>query len=43
MDFIERHLGMSPDRGDGSFEVMLLVIAGLLIMIVTMMLRLAIK
>jgi hypothetical protein len=24
MDFIERHLGFSPDNGDGSIEVMLL-------------------
>jgi hypothetical protein len=43
VDFIERYLGISPDRGDGSFEVMLLVIAALLIMIVAMMLRFAVK
>ena len=24
MDFIERHLGFSPDNGDGSMEVILL-------------------
>jgi hypothetical protein len=26
MDFIERHLGFSPDDGDGSIEVMLLTV-----------------
>jgi hypothetical protein len=26
MDFIERHLVFSPDGGDGSFDVMLLVV-----------------
>ena len=26
MDFIERHLGFSPDDGDGSMEVMLLTV-----------------
>jgi hypothetical protein len=32
MDFIERHLGFSPDDGDGSIEVMLLTV---LVMIIT--------
>ena len=32
MDFIERHLGFSPDDGDGSMEVMLITV---LVMIVT--------
>ena len=32
MDFIERHLGFSPDDGDGSMEVMLLTV---LVMIIT--------
>ena len=36
MDFIERFLGFSPDRGDGSFEVMVLVAAVLFVMIVAM-------
>ena len=31
MDFIERHLGFSPDGGDGSFEVMILVVSAMLI------------
>jgi hypothetical protein len=31
MDFIERYLGVSPDGGDGSFEVMLLVVIPILI------------
>jgi hypothetical protein len=31
MDFIERHLGFSPDGGDGSLEVVLLVVAAMLI------------
>jgi hypothetical protein len=31
-DFIERHLGFSPDDGDGSMEVMLLTV---LVMIIT--------
>jgi hypothetical protein len=31
MDFIERYLGISPDGGDGSFEVMLLVVIPILI------------
>jgi len=26
MDFIERHLGFSPDDGNGSIEVMLLTV-----------------
>ncbi|MGB6587869.1 MAG: hypothetical protein WBE93_18135, partial [Pseudolabrys sp.] len=26
MDFIEKHLGFSPDHGDGSFEAMLLMV-----------------
>ena len=26
MDFIERHLGFSPDDGDGSMEVMLITV-----------------
>jgi hypothetical protein len=28
MDFIERYLGFSPDDGDGSMEVMLVTILG---------------
>jgi len=32
MDFIERHLGFSPDGGDGSIEVMLITV---LVMIIT--------
>ena len=32
MDFIERHLGFSPDGGDGSMEVMLVTV---LVMIIT--------
>ena len=32
MDFIERHLGFSPDDGDGSMEVLLITV---LVMIVT--------
>ena len=32
MDFIERHLGFSPDGGDGSFEALVITI---LVMIVT--------
>jgi len=27
LDFIERHLGFSPDGGDGTFEMMILVLA----------------
>ena len=26
VDFIEKHLGFSPDHGDGSFEAMLLMV-----------------
>lgn len=26
MDFIEKYLGLSPDGGDGSMEIMLLVL-----------------
>ena len=33
MNFIERHLGFSPDGGDGSMEVLLITI---LVMIVTL-------
>ena len=32
MDFIERHLGFSPDDGDGSMEVVLVTV---LVMIIT--------
>jgi hypothetical protein len=31
-DFVERHLGFSPDNGDGSMEVLLLTV---LVMIIT--------
>ena len=31
MDFIERHLGFSPDYGDGSMEVMLLTVLFIII------------
>ena len=31
LDFIERHLGFSPDGGDGSLEVMLLLTLFMLI------------
>ena len=31
MDFIERHFGFSPDDGDGSFEMMILVVGVLLV------------
>jgi hypothetical protein len=41
MDFIERHLGFSPDNGDGSMEVMLLTV--LLMIIAAVGLRLAFK
>jgi hypothetical protein len=41
MDFIERHLGFSPDNGDGSMEVLLLTV---LVMIFTVVaFRLAFK
>jgi hypothetical protein len=32
MDFIERHLGFSPDGGDGSVEALLITV---LVMIIT--------
>jgi hypothetical protein len=32
LDFIERHLGYSPDGGDASFEMMMLVL-GVLFMV----------
>ena len=41
MDFIERHLGFSPDDGDGSVEVMLLT--ALFMIIATVGFRLAFK
>ena len=41
MDFIERHLGFSPDDGDGSMEVMLLTV--LFMIIAAVGLRLAFK
>ena len=41
MDFIERHLGFSPDDGDGSMEVMLLTV--LFTIIAAVGLRLAFK
>lgn len=36
MDFIERHFGISPDDGDGSFEVMLLVLLVLIVVAIGM-------
>jgi hypothetical protein len=41
MDFVERHLGISPGGGDGSMEVLFLV--AVVTIIVTMSLRLAAK
>ena len=41
LDFIERHLGFSPDDGDGSMEVMLLTV--LFMIIVAETFRLAFK
>ena len=40
-DFIERHLGLSPDRGDGSVEILVLV--ALVMIIVAGALRLTTK
>ncbi|MGB7702196.1 MAG: hypothetical protein WBL91_11250 [Pseudolabrys sp.] len=31
MDFIERHLGFSPDKGDGSMEVILFTVVVMII------------
>jgi hypothetical protein len=31
MDFIERHLGFSPDDGDGSMEVVLVAVLAMII------------
>jgi hypothetical protein len=41
MDFIERHLGFSPDDGDGSMEVVL--VAALVMVIAVAAFRLALK
>jgi hypothetical protein len=41
MDFVERHLGISPDSGDGSMEVLFLV--AVVTIIATLSLRLAAK
>jgi len=41
MDFIERHLGFSPDDGDGSMEIMLLT--ALFMIIAAVGFRLAFK
>jgi hypothetical protein len=41
MNFIERHLGFSPDGGDGSMETLVLVV--LVMIIVAGALRLATK
>ena len=41
MDFIERHLGFSPDDGDGSMEVLLLT--ALFMIIAAVGFRLAFK
>ena len=41
MDFVERHLGFSPDDGDGSMEVMLLT--ALFMIIAAVGFRLAFK
>ena len=34
MDFIERHLGFSPDDGDGSMEVLLITVLFILMSLV---------
>ena len=34
MDYIERHLGFSPDHGDGSIEVVLVAVLVMIIAIV---------
>jgi len=31
MDFIERHLGYSPDGGDGSLEILILIAAAMIV------------
>ena len=41
MDFIERHLGFSPDDGDDSMEVMLLTVVFMIFAVVAF--RLAFK
>ena len=41
MDFIERHLGFSPDNDDGSLEAMLVIVLGMIIAVVVF--RLAYK
>ena len=41
MDFIERHLGFSPDHGNGSMEVILLTV--LFMIIAAVAFRLAFK
>ena len=41
MDFIERHLGFSPDDGDGSIEVTLLTVLFMIIAVAAF--RLAFK
>ena len=37
MDFIERHLGLSPDGGNGAFEVLIVVVTITTIVLLTML------
>ena len=37
LDFIERHLGFSPDGGDGTFEVFIVVVTVTTIVLLTML------
>ena len=39
LDFIERHLGFSPDGGDGSMEILLLVALAMLVAGVALSMR----
>jgi len=43
LDFIERHFGFSPDGGDGSLEILLLVVLAMVVAAVGLSLRLTVK
>jgi hypothetical protein len=37
LDFIERHIGFSPDGGDGTFEVLIVIVTVTTIVLLAML------
>jgi hypothetical protein len=43
LDFIERHLGFSPDGGDGSMEILILIVLAMIVAAIGVSLRALVK